>query len=95
MLCDVSHGVGESFPVHHVHSSGGDAVSPQTRRMTTMTNTQTNKALSDAELDTVVGGSLRNDFHNLVTDIRHPLTDGKVFFAGDVKQTVKDVLSFF
>jgi hypothetical protein len=56
LLCDANHAINERFPVHQDYR--GDVVSPETDRMTTMTNIQTNKVLSDADLDAVVGGFL-------------------------------------
>ena len=60
-----------------------------------MTNNEQTITLNDAELDQVVGGNLRTDVHNLISDVRHPINEGRFFIVGDVKRTVKDILSFF
>jgi hypothetical protein len=55
-LCDASHGVNKRFPVqrHHLHEATRCRF--KSNGMTTMTNIQITKVLSDADLDTVAGG---------------------------------------
>jgi hypothetical protein len=65
--------------------------------MTTMTNTQTNKALSDAELDTVVGGSLaglRFDIASIRAGLGHPI-DNAHSLAIFTKGAIKNILDIF
>jgi DNA-binding phage protein len=65
------------------------------KRETTMTNTQINKALSDAELDTVVGGSVTlksilGDVRSLAQDV-HP--QNFVFLRTDLGFLAHDTVS--